>query len=196
MAGLARQLADGLSRGGTRAPQSQLPANRAAAVQSPASPAATPAPTPAAAPAASGSALTQKLEEARRNGTLGSMVGHSEAAAWGDKPFEGDFNSLAQTFGHGDLEAMMGNGGGQPAPVAPAPPGAPAPTTPAPAPGAAPAPGGAQLGPPVIPPPAPMGAGWQSTTAPGSLAGNIGGRTPSGPFGALTEAMSRRGRMY
>lgn len=144
---------------------------------------------------ADASALTQQLLAAQKNGGLGSLIGHEDAAKFGGGAIPTDMDGLVKAFGQTDIDDLM-KGGAQPA-------AAPPPATPAPGPApvgdGAPAPASQQLGPPVIPPPAvpgAAGAGWQSSNAPGSLAGNLGGRKAAGPFGALTDAMSRRGRMY
>lgn len=141
------------------------------------------------------SLITKQLLEAQQSGKLGSLVGHEEAAKVGSGALPTDYEGLVKAFGQSDIDAL-GGGGAAAAPGASAAPTA-APTAGG---GAAAAPAAAALGPPAIPPPPPpalnTSAGWASQNAPGSLAGNLGGRRPAGPFGELQEVMSRRGRMY
>ncbi len=141
------------------------------------------------------SGITKQLLEAQQSGKLGGMVGHEEAAKLGSGAIPTDYEGLVKAFGQSDVDGLMGSGGQQPG-AAPAPGPAPVPGGETPTPAAPGAQAPMQLGPPPIPPPAPPGAGWSASNAPGSLAGNLGGRRPAAPFDALSEAMSRRGRMY
>lgn len=213
--------------------RSQLPTNRDPQVQGPGavpggaptsqgpipapspvpSPAPSPAPAPAPAPGGGGSdmtALLQRLNKARADGTLGSLVGHEDAASYGDKDISGDYDSLGKIFGYSDIDALMGKGS-TPAPGGASTPGVPAPVPPAPgapAPAPAPAPVPTTPGAPAPiggPAPAAMGGagdvmadpmtGWNVTSAPGSLAGRLGARRAAGPFGSLIDVM-RGGRVY
>ena len=62
------------------------------------------------------STVTQRLEAARRAGTLAQLVGHEEAAKWGNKPISGGAQDLINAFGLSDLEAVYNQGGGAPPP--------------------------------------------------------------------------------
>lgn len=91
--------------------------------------------------------LLSRLQSAQKSGTLGSIVGHEEAAAWGGKDLSSaSYEDLVGAFGASDLQDPSEPGAAAPAlgaPGAPAPPPAPAPM-PAPMPG----PGGGAPGQP------------------------------------------------
>ena len=60
--------------------------------------------------------VTQRLEAARRAGTLAQLVGVEEAAKWGNKPISGGAQDLINAFGLSDLEAVYNKGRGAPPP--------------------------------------------------------------------------------
>ena len=97
--------------------------------------------------------VTQRLEAARKAGTLANIVGVEEAAKWGNKPISGNAQQLIDAFGLSDLEAVYNQGG------TPPPPGM---MTGAPHP-----PPGMKKSPPPIPHAAPSGLG---ESRPGGLA--------------------------
>lgn len=146
------------------------------------------------APSAS---LLQRLQDAQKGGTLGNVVGHEEAAAWGGRDLStASYEDLVGAFGASDLQDPAA------ATAAAAPvPGAPTPMTP-PAPsmggvagdmsGTAPGPAMQMLGAPAPP------AGWAATSGgeQASADGPLGTRQYPAQGQALRRMQQSKGRVY
>ena len=136
---------------------------------------------PLTPPSMSGQDLANKLEAARKDGTLHKLVGREEAAKFGSGPFSANIAELKKTFGSSDIRGLMGDVQ-PPRPIAPPPIPRKGPLTtgipPVAGPGAPPA---ARV--PVVQPPAPPPA---AGTPGGGTVGTGGAATAAAAGGPMT----------
>lgn len=133
----------------------------------------------------SGRNLAKLLDDARRKGTLHTLVGREEAAKFGSGQFSTNINELRKMFGRSDIDAIMGGEGKKPKVVGPiTPPGRKnLPPTVKPPPAVSPPP----VTPPSVPPPVTPGVAAPPPVATGGGGGSVApGPTSSGPTSALT----------
>lgn len=59
-------------------------------------------------PPQDGGAIARQLEQARSGGSLATLIGHEDAANWGNQAFSSNIDDLYAQFGTGDIQALLG----------------------------------------------------------------------------------------